>query len=147
MSKKHFKLMPAVWLIFIKDNQILLLKRKNTGWQDNKYSVPAGKLDGNETVMQAAVREAKEEIGLNIKIDNSDVIHVLHKKNDDNEETIDFFIKVNNWKNTPKNMEPHKCEELKWNPINNLPQNTIDCLKYVINQIGKNIFYSEYGWK
>ena len=147
MTKERFKLMPAVWLIFKKDNKILLLKRKNTGWEDGNYAIPAGKLDGKETVTQAAIREAREELGLNINETNLDVAHVLHKINYDNEETIDFFLNVSDWQGIPENTEPHKCEELKWFEVDNFPENMVGCLRHVLKKLEKNIFYSEFGWE
>ena len=47
----------TVHLFFFRENQILLLRRFNTGFRDGEYSVPAGHLDGGETVMQAGIRE------------------------------------------------------------------------------------------
>ncbi len=54
----------TVHLLFFRGNQILLARRLNTGYRDGEYSVPAGHLDGNETVIAAGIREAKEEIGV-----------------------------------------------------------------------------------
>ncbi len=147
MQKERFKLIPAVWLIFNQDDKILLLKRKNTGWEDGNYSIPAGKLDGNETVIRAAIREAKEELGLIINQNNLDVVHVLHKRNIDGEETIDFFLNVSNWEGVPENTEPHKCENLEWFELSNMPENMVGCLKHVLKKLEKNIYYSEFGWE
>ena len=64
--KERFKLIPTSHLILIKDNKILLSRRFNTGYEDGKYSVVAGHLDGNETFIQAMVGEAREEAGIAI---------------------------------------------------------------------------------
>ena len=58
------KLPVAVHLFFLRDKQILLLHRFNTGYEDGNYSVVAGHVDAGESVMQAAIREAREEVGI-----------------------------------------------------------------------------------
>jgi len=67
LPEEKFKLIPTSHLILIKDNKILLLRRFNTGYEDGNYSVVAGHLEGNETFIQAMVREAKEEADIDIK--------------------------------------------------------------------------------
>lgn len=59
--RKRAKFISAVHLIFQKGNKILLSLRKNTGWEDGKYSVIAGHVRSNETSIKAMIREAKEE--------------------------------------------------------------------------------------
>ncbi len=123
MSRDRFKLIPTSHLILMKDGKILLLRRFNTGYEDGKYSVVAGHLDGGETFIQAMAREAKEEAGIIIKPDELEVIHVMHRKA--KEERIDLFIKADKWKGEPSIMEPDKCDDLGWFELSNLPENTI----------------------
>jgi 8-oxo-dGTP pyrophosphatase MutT (NUDIX family) len=59
----------AVHIFFIRGGTVLLLRRFNTGYEDGNYSVPAGHLEGDETVVQAAIREAREEIGVELRPD------------------------------------------------------------------------------
>ena len=89
--KERFKIIPTSHLFLIKNNKILLLRRFNTGYEDGNYSVVAGHLDRNETFAQAMTREAKEEAGIDIKPGDLEVVHVMHRKQP-NEERIDFFI-------------------------------------------------------
>ena len=58
---ERFKLVVAVHLILIENGKILLLRRYNTGYEDGNYSLVAGHIDGNESVIQAMQREALEE--------------------------------------------------------------------------------------
>lgn len=147
MKKERFKFTPAVYLILEKDNKFLLSRRFNTGYEDGNYSFVAGHLNGDETLMQAMIREAKEEIGIDIKPENLEVVHVMHRKTpNENEERIDFFIAAKKWNGKPKNMEPHKCDDLNWFVLNNLPSNVIPYIRQAIGCVFKNIFYSEYGW-
>ncbi len=145
--KDRFKLIPAAYLFLIKDNKILLQRRKNTGFEDGNYGLVSGHLDGDETVYQAMVREVKEEAGIDLKVNDLKVVHVMHRggRGRDNER-IDFFITTKGWKGEVKNTEPDKCNDLRWFEINNLPENAIDFIKQAIECIQKNIFYSEFGW-
>lgn len=46
----------------ISNNKLLLLKRGNTApWQPNKYCLPGGGVDKNESLIEAAIRELREE--------------------------------------------------------------------------------------
>ena len=50
----------TVHLLFFREDQVLLLRRFNTGYADGQYSVPAGHLDGGESVMDAAAAAHRE---------------------------------------------------------------------------------------
>ncbi|MBU3925044.1 NUDIX domain-containing protein [Patescibacteria group bacterium] len=145
MPKERFKIIPVSLLILIKDGNILLSRRFNTGHEDGNYGVVSGHLDGNETFMEAMAREAKEEAGIDIAAKDLEVAHVMHRKSP-TDERIDFYIRANNWQGEPKIMEPNKCDDLKWFSIDNLPANTIPYIRQAIEKIRKKIFYSEFGW-
>ncbi|MFH2146120.1 MAG: NUDIX hydrolase [Candidatus Omnitrophota bacterium] len=61
--KKHKNPLPAVDIIIEHKNGIVLIERKNPpyGW-----AIPGGFVEYNETLEDAAAREAKEETGLDI---------------------------------------------------------------------------------
>jgi mutator protein MutT len=142
MPKERFKIIPAVYLVLIKENKILLSRRYNTGYFDNYYSFPAGHLDGNETLKQAMVREAKEEIGIILDPLTLELIHTMNRKIPNNER-VDFFFTTKKWANEPKIMEPEKCDDLKWFELDNLPENIIPYIKQMIDSFLSNINYSE----
>ncbi len=146
VSREYFKLIPTSHLILLKSNKILLLRRFNTGYEDGNYSVIAGHLDGNETFMQAMVREAREEAGLDLKPDMLEVVHVMHRKVPNGDERIDFFIRANKWTGEPTIMEPQKCDESRWFELNRLPHNVVTYVKLAIDRIGSGVLYSEHGW-
>lgn len=145
MPKERFKLIPTSHLILIKNGMILLSRRFNTGYEDRNYSVVAGHLDGNETFIQAMIREAKEEAGIDIKAKDLEVVHAMHRMNSDGER-IDFFLRANDWQGEPKIMEPNKCDDLKWFSVDDLPANTIPYIRQAIDNIKRKNFYSELGW-
>lgn len=144
MAEK-FKYVGASYLILIKENNILLLKRANTGFMDGYYGLPAGHLDGNETAREGAAREFKEEIGIDVNPLDLKVVHVMHRKAE-KDERIDFFTITEKFSGEIKNCEPEKCSDLSWFPLDNLPQNMIPYVKEGIKNFQENIFYSEWGW-
>lgn len=56
----------AVGIILNTDGQILLAKRPEHLHQGGKWEFPGGKVEQNETVTQALIRELKEEVALNV---------------------------------------------------------------------------------
>lgn len=145
MKQRH-TIIPASYLILNKDNKIMLLRRQNSGFCDGMYSLIAGHVDEGETFTQAIVREAKEEAGIEIKPENLELVHMMHRKSIDSEERIDAFFIAKSWEGEITNMEPHKCDDLSWFDLENLPDNTISYIKEVLEHINERKHYSEFGW-
>ncbi len=140
----HVKFPVTIHLFFIRGDQILLLRRFQTGYMDGHYSVPAGHLDGDETVRMAGVREAQEEIG--VQVDPGELLFagVFHRRSDD--ERIDFFFKVLKWGGEPFNAEPGKCDDLRWTDLDNLPENIIPYVRQAIQNFRAGVPFEEFGW-
>ena len=132
----------TIHLFFFRENQILLLRRFNTGFRDGEYSVPAGHLDGGETVIQAGIREGREEAGVTLQADDLTFSTVMHRIED--EERVDFFFQVQRWDREPYNAEPDKCDDLRWVDINALPENMIPYVKQALDNHLQNIPFAEY---
>ncbi len=143
MTNERFTLRAAVYLMLLRECQILLLRRFNTGWQDGNYSLIAGHLDGNETVVDTMIREAKEEAGISIESKDLQVVHIMHRMSKTNYEYIDFFLTANKWTGEIKNLEPNKCDELKWFPLDSLPGNILPHVKQALDCYNKHITFSE----
>jgi 8-oxo-dGTP pyrophosphatase MutT (NUDIX family) len=140
MTRARFPV--TVHLFFFRENQILLLRRFNTGFRDGEYSVPAGHLDGGETVMLAGIREGKEEVGVDIAEQNMTFSTVMHRIED--EERVDFFVQVHKWDGEPFNAEPDKCDDVRWVDINALPDNTVPYVMQALNNHQHSIPFDEY---
>ena len=118
----------AVHIILINDNKILLQKRKGSKLWPGYYALPAGHIDEGETQYDALVREAKEELG--IEINSNDIInnYVVLRRNffeiDGKilEPYIDYYFEIKKYKGVPKIIEEDKCDELLWADVNNLPE-------------------------
>ncbi|MBA8882055.1 NUDIX domain-containing protein [Phyllobacterium myrsinacearum] len=55
-----------------------MLRRKGTGWMDGLFSIPAGGLEADEIIGAAAIREACEEVGVQIEPVDLQYVHTLH---------------------------------------------------------------------
>jgi len=145
MKKERFKLIPSVYVLPIKDGKILLLRRFNTGYEDGKYGLVAGHADGGETMTDAMIREAREEAGMELSKDNLKLVLTMHRWCGDHER-IDFFFIAEKWDGEIKIMEPEKCDDLSWFPVNQLPENTISYIRAAIDCYLKGKSYFEFGW-
>lgn len=136
--------------LFLRDeqNNILLIRRFNTGYEDGNYSVIAGHVEDAETIQQAMQREAMEEVGVLVELKDLEFIHVMQRSRErpDLPDRIDFFFAANKYTGVPKNMEKDKCDDMRWFGLDDIPDNTIPYIKSAIQQYLMNNKFSEYGW-
>ena len=133
----------AVHLPLVKDGRILLLRRYNTGYEDGNYSVVAGHIDGGEQLKTAMVREAREEASIEISPWNLRVVGVIHLMED--REYVFFFLQASEWSGQVVNAEPHKCDDLSWFDIDNLPENTIPYIRRAIENYRAGVWFDSVG--
>lgn len=137
----------ASFVILQRGNEILLARRFNTGYADGMYQMPSGHLERDEYPVEAAKREVEEEVGITVHLEDLEFVHASFRINraDDAGDYMDFFFRVTRWEGEPTNAEPDKCDEVRWVPIDDLPENTVPVIKEVIGYIRKNIPFSEVG--
>lgn len=74
---KYNIMIESAGLLIIQDNKILLAHPTKAPWFGT-YTIPKGKVEIGESYRQAAIRETKEEVGVDIKIsDVSDIINMI----------------------------------------------------------------------
>jgi len=144
MTIERFKLPSAVHLFLIRDGQVLLSRRFNTGYEDGKYSVIAGHLNGDEEVKAAMIREAQEEAGIEISPQDLQVVGVMHRKS--NDERIDFFLATTSWSGEVTNREPGKCDQLAWFDMDELPEDVIPYVRRALDNYRRGKWFDSFGW-
>jgi len=144
-----YKCQINVYLILIQSGNILMLRRANTGFKDGMYSLPAGKLDQGETIPQAIVREAKEEVGIDISLSPNwmQSTNILHRYSKDGTVALDFFQSASEFSGTARNIEPEKCDEVLWVSLDAIPENTIPYIKQGIHNAIHGIILDEFIWE
>lgn len=147
MNQDRFKIYASVHVLFIKNNEVLMLLRKNTT-SDGLYGLVAGHLEEGETITNALIRESEEEVGVEIKPEDLKIAAVCHSySRHNNREFIQFYAICNKWNGTFKNKEPEKCGGIDFFSLNSLPENTVPYIKDAITKILNKVSYYEYGWK
>lgn len=135
----------AVHLFLLRDDSVLMLRRSNTGYEDGRLSVVAGHVEAGESVTEAAVREIREEVDVELSASNLRVVGVMHRRSE--EERVDFFLACELGAREPRNAEPEKCSELVWAPLAEPPADTIPYVKRALENFPENRWFDEFGWK
>ena len=144
--KVRNKAILAVYVFLEKEGKFLIARRCNTGYQDGNYQVPAGHVEENELPTEAMIREAKEEIGIDLFRDDLELVHISYRpKHDNTDNRVDFFFRATKWNGEIKNMEPNKCDDLKWVALGELPKNMAPHVRDAMECMQKNIFFKEIG--
>ena len=139
----------ACFVVLRRSNKVAMVLRKDTGYMDGYYGLPAGKVEWGENYAGAAVREAKEEAGVTIKLKDLFFVHVAHRHGEDDEtfmDWVDVYFEADKWEGEPHNAEPDKSERLDWIDLTNLPKNIVPPQRAALEEIANGIPYSEYGW-
>ena len=135
----------AVHVFLLRGEEVLLLRRQDTGYEDGKLSVVAGHVEPGEPVTRAALREIREEVGLALTPQRLRVVGVMHRKSDD--ERVDFFLACRLEGEEPRNCEPGKCSELLWTPLAVLPQDAIPYVRAALENYRRGVWFEEFGWE
>lgn len=148
MTERH-RVIPAVYLLLKrKDGKVLFTRRANTGYMDGKLGLPSGHLEGSETVDAATIREAKEEVGVDVKAKDMRFLHVMHRAAEGpDRERVDFIFETSVWKGKPYIAEPDKCNELVWVDPAALPADVIPEIVHMFEQIANGHAYSHHGFR
>jgi ADP-ribose pyrophosphatase YjhB (NUDIX family) len=133
----------GVSAIIIDDNKILLGHRsknkKDTGGIVGRdtWSLPGGKQEYDETIIECAIRETKEECNLDI-VDPK----IIYASDDiaPDRHFVTITTIASNYSGVVKVMEPDKEDEWKWFDINNLPDNLYPPSKQGIVYYKENIY-------
>jgi mutator protein MutT len=136
----------AVYLVLRNQGEVLLARRFNTGYQDGNYAVPAGHIDAGELPTEALVREVAEEIGIAIESTKARFVHTLFRpKHDETGDRVDYFFEISEWSGEVKNLEPHKCDDLRWSRMDDLPSNMTPHVEHALRAIERGETFSELG--
>ncbi|MFC0864057.1 NUDIX domain-containing protein [Sphaerimonospora cavernae] len=143
---QRYQVTVDVHVLLERAGQILLCLRQGTGYADGLYCLPSGHLEEGETVVQCAIREAREEVG--VIIDPADLrpATVVHHLSPEGWPRIGVFFAVSRWSGEPYNAEPGKCGGLAWAPIDALPDSTVPYTAAGVELYRSDMGIGVHGW-
>ena len=140
----------GIGVMILNENKILLGHRvknkKDTGgiYEVDCWTLPGGKQEYNETFLDGAKREVKEET--NLDIEDLELFGAADDIQPDRH-YITMHIIAKKYNGEPQVMEPTKEDEWKWFDLDNLPKNLYSPSKKfielyknkTINSLNKNL--------
>ena len=153
MSHGRFVVVPASYVMLMRDGatgpEVLLQLRKNTGYMDDHWAAAAaGHVEKGETAYDAAQREALEELGLT-DVDLTFVTAMQRTQGGEPiDERIDFFFTARAWSGEPRIVETDKAADLRWCPLDALPDPVVPHEQAVLDAIraGTATGYTTFGF-
>ncbi|MFJ9608920.1 NUDIX domain-containing protein [Kitasatospora sp. NPDC101176] len=140
-------LVVGVHLVLVEHGGVLLGLRRNTSYAAGLWHLPAGHMKTGETVTGSMSREAAEELGIRIEVEDLVLVHTLHHLDpDDDRSRLQLFFRPNRYDGHVHNAEPHKCEELRWWPLDALPDDIVAYTAHALAEITRGNALSTVGW-
>lgn len=133
----------AVTVLIISNEQLLLARRRKT-YGHNTWDSPGGKIEKNETALQCALRETKEEAGLELNKNNFIELGFTEDfLEEDDIHSISIVMMYHKQKNEimiPKKKEPHKFyTNWHWFPLDKLPNPLFLPVENALKQYGNKL--------
>jgi 8-oxo-dGTP pyrophosphatase MutT (NUDIX family) len=151
----RFRVVPAAYVFLLRartglpgGDEVLLQLRQNTGYLDDHWAAAAaGHVERGETAYDAARREAREEIGVELG-DLAFVTSMQRTKHADPiDERIDFFFTCRSWAGEPRIVEPVKCAAMRWFALDALPAPVVPHELFVLERLGTGLEgYTTFGF-
>jgi len=138
----RFQVVPAAYVVLQRNvgaGQVLLQLRSGTGYRDGHWAcAAAGHVEAGESVVEAALREAREEIG--VRIAAADLVplcamHRTHGNGNPVDERVDFFFTCTRFDGSPRLLERHKSADLRWFDLDALPDPVVPHERWVLDAL------------
>jgi 8-oxo-dGTP diphosphatase len=138
-----------VFLVLHDGGSLLLARRQNTGYDDGRWNLPSGKLEHDEDALSGMIREAREEVGIDLAPASLRLAATVHRRSGPGHARIGLVFaaaSAPSEQGPPVNAEPHKCDGLGWFPAASLPA---DMSEYSADCIGAYLSRTPFalsGW-
>jgi 8-oxo-dGTP diphosphatase len=121
---------------------VVLLRRSGTGFLDGWYALPGGHLQRGEGIVECAVREIREETGIDVQASQLRAAAVMPYLSGQ-QQGIDFIMACDDFTGEPELAEPERSDAIGfWRP-DALPHNTVPYLRQALALVAKRDWFLE----
>ncbi|HZK05009.1 MAG TPA: NUDIX domain-containing protein [Actinomycetaceae bacterium] len=125
MPTPRFQLVPAAYVYLRRGGEVLLQLRAGTGYMDGHWAAAAaGHVEAGESVVEAAIREVAEELGVVVAEGDLTPLTSLHRTDgtaDPIEQRVDWMFAATRWDGEPVALEQAKNDGIAWFSLDALP--------------------------
>jgi ADP-ribose pyrophosphatase YjhB (NUDIX family) len=150
VADERYKTPSSVFVMLFRNKngsrEILLQKRKNTGYMDGYWDSSAGgHVEAGESLTSTAVLETKEELSINVEPQHMKFAMASYN-NFRGTVYCYFYFLIEEYEGTVSIGNKEKCEEIAWFNVDSMPQGMIpDREESIKNWLDGKIF-NEFGW-
>jgi 8-oxo-dGTP diphosphatase len=138
---RQFQLIVDVHLLLLSEGEVLLGRRANTGYGDGAYEPPSGRLAERETLVEAAVRVARAQVGIGLDPARVSLAHVMHDVSGAGR--MAFFLTADGWEGEAE-AATKSYSDFGWYPLSQLPANMIDRARVALRNFAAGARFSTY---
>lgn len=111
--------------LFVRKGDTILLGLRKNVYGAGTWALPGGHLEHNERLVDATCREAKEELGFDLKPTDLRLATLVDGliDRDGGRHYIHASFELRDPQQEPQLMEPDECEEWRYFPLEQLPDN------------------------
>ncbi len=139
-ARRFRTLLTARLLLEYREHTLYLLQTSANG---GGFTLPGGKIEGEEFAKEGLIREAFEEIGITLTKKALKMVHVMHKRLKSTTEII-FFFRARTWTGEIAIKETDKFKEAKWLPHDEPPKRLPAVIKVAMTKIQEDKAFSQY---
>ena len=143
MSQARDRYPVVAHVLVWRNDRFALLKRANTGFMDGYYALPGGHQDQGESVSEAAVRECREELGIDAV--SLEPVCVLPYRSG-RHQGVNFLFSCRRYEGAPGINEPELFSELCWTARGALPAPLADWIPPALELLDADRWYQELTW-
>lgn len=135
----RFQVVPAAYVVLRRDDEVLLQLRRGTGYMDGYWAcAAAGHVERGESVVDAAIREAREELGIGVAAADLVGLTGMHRTNGTGapiDERVDWFFECRRFTGEPALQEADKAADLRWFTFDALPDPVVPHERAVLDAL------------